>query len=103
VSSGERKRNRLNRVRVIPGRGCVPGVVGPFSQCCRAGRESKSVVVSGRFQERAGTEGDTPVHENATLPNGIPSSSEPVKFAVNLAGPPAKPKYSLVTDSGLVP
>jgi hypothetical protein len=26
-----------------------------------------------------------------------------VKFAVNLAGPPAKPKYSLVTDSGLVP
>ena len=37
------------------------------------------------------------------LPVGIPSSSEPVKFAVNLAGPPAKPKYSLMTDSGLVP
>jgi hypothetical protein len=37
------------------------------------------------------------------LPNGIPSSTEPVKFRVNLAGPPAKPKYSLVTDSGLVP
>ena len=29
VSSGERKRRRLNRVRVIPGRGCVCGVVGP--------------------------------------------------------------------------
>ena len=33
----------------------------------------------------------------------FPSSSEPVKFAVNLAGPPVKPKYYLVTDSGLVP
>jgi hypothetical protein len=33
----------------------------------------------------------------------FPSSSVLVKFAVNLAGPPAKPKYSLVTDSGLVP
>lgn len=33
----------------------------------------------------------------------FPSSSELVEFAVNLAGPPAKPKYSLVTDSGLVP
>jgi hypothetical protein len=29
VSSGERKRRRLNRVRVILGRGCVCGVVGP--------------------------------------------------------------------------
>ena len=28
VSSGERKRIRLNHVRVIPGRGCVRGVVG---------------------------------------------------------------------------
>ena len=28
VSSGERKRRRLNRVRVIPGRVCVRGVVG---------------------------------------------------------------------------
>ena len=29
VSSGERKRMRLNRLRVIPVRGCVVGVVGP--------------------------------------------------------------------------
>ena len=29
VSSGERKRRRLNRVHVIPGGGCVCGVVGP--------------------------------------------------------------------------
>ena len=72
MSSGERKRNRLNRIRVIPGRGCVSGVVGPFSQFCRTGRESKSVVVSGRPQERAGTEGDTPVHENTTPPERDP-------------------------------
>jgi hypothetical protein len=33
----------------------------------------------------------------------FPSSAEPVKVRVNLAGPPAKPKYVLVTDSALVP
>ena len=33
----------------------------------------------------------------------LPSSSELVEFAVNLAGPPVKPKYYLMTDSGLVP
>ena len=44
-----------------------------------------------------------PYAKTRCLPVGIPSSSELVEFAVNLAGPPAKPKYSLVTDSGLVP
>ena len=54
--------------------------------------------------EKPGTEGDTPVDEN-TRPSldVFPSNSEPVKFAANPAGPPAKPKYYLVTDSGLVP
>ncbi|GAA1239897.1 hypothetical protein GCM10009608_87910 [Pseudonocardia alaniniphila] len=33
----------------------------------------------------------------------FPSSSELVEFAVNLPGPPGKPKYSLMTDSGRVP
>ena len=32
-----------------------------------------------------------------------PSSTEPLKFCVNLAGPPVKPKYSLMSDSGQVP
>ena len=36
-------------------------------------------------------------------PNNIPSSTGPEKSRVNPAGPPAKPKYSLVTDSGQVP
>jgi hypothetical protein len=33
----------------------------------------------------------------------FPSSSGPVKSAVNLPGPPGKPKYFSMTDSGLVP
>src|SRR5665647_3623131 len=32
VSSGERKRKRPNRRRVIAGRRCVVGVVGPFGK-----------------------------------------------------------------------
>jgi len=44
--------------------------------------------------------GDTPV--GVCLPlhcNIFPSSTGLVEFRVNLAGPSAKPKYSLVTDS----
>src|SRR5687768_17800609 len=48
--------------------------------------------------ERYGTEGNTPVDVNLTLLSVTPSNTEPLKFRVNLAGPPAKPKYSLVTD-----
>ena len=33
----------------------------------------------------------------------FPSSAELEEFRVNLAGPPVKPKYVLVTDSALVP
>jgi hypothetical protein len=44
-----------------------------------------------------------PYSKTRYLVRVFPSSSVLVKFAVNLAGPPAKPKYSLVTDSGLVP
>ena len=35
VSSGERKRRRLNLVCVIPGRGCRLGVVGRIRTVCR--------------------------------------------------------------------
>ena len=49
-------------------------------------------------------EGESPVDENS-LPAvaGSPSSSGPVESAVNLPGPPGKPKYFSMTDSGLVP
>lgn len=49
-------------------------------------------------------EGESPVGGVVLVVVGIvPSSAEPVKFRVNLAGPPVKPKYVLVTDSGRVP
>ena len=61
-------------------------------------------MVSGRPLEGVAVEGESPVHENAhSLVIVFPSSTELVEFGVNLAGPPAKPNYSLVTDSGLVP
>ena len=53
--------------------------------------------------ERHGTEGNTPVDVSLTLLSVTLSSTEPLKFRANLARPPAKPKYSLVTDSGQVP
>ena len=49
-------------------------------------------------------EGESPVDENSTaFVKCSPSSSGPVKSAVNLPGPPGKPEYFSVTDSGLVP
>jgi hypothetical protein len=49
--------------------------------------------------------GESPVRENcvAFCVAVFPSSSELVEFAVNLPGPLGKPKYFLMTDSGLVP
>ena len=49
-------------------------------------------------------EGESPVTENITAFVELsPSSSGPVESAVNLPGPPGKPEYFPVTDSGLVP
>ena len=49
-------------------------------------------------------EGESPVDENITAFVELsPSSSGPVESAVNLPGPPGKPEYFSVTDSGLVP
>lgn len=46
-------------------------------------------MVSGTCLESASVEGETPVRENPASPwMRIPSSSEPVKFAVNLADHP---------------
>ena len=66
-------------------------------------------VVIKRGVSRSGlgwpaVDGESPVRENL-MPalDCFPSSSGLVESAVNLPGPPAKPKYSLVTDSGLVP
>jgi hypothetical protein len=49
-------------------------------------------------------DGESPVRENLTSALMVfPSSSGPVESAVNLPGPPGKPEYFSVTDSGLVP
>ena len=49
-------------------------------------------------------DGESPVRENiCSVVELSPSSSGPVKSAVNLPGPPGKPEYLLMTDSGLVP
>ncbi len=53
--------------------------------------------------ERHSKEGNTPVYVSQSLWSVTPSNAEPLKFRMNLAGPSAKPKYSLVTDSGQVP
>ncbi len=55
-----------------------------------------------RLESRA-VEGDSPVDVRRKLRSVTPSNTEPLKFRVNLAGPPVKPKYSLMTDSGQVP
>ena len=64
------------------------------SQLYLAGGQSESVVVSGSGLGWSAVDGESPVRENSTpaLIN-LPSSSEPVEFAVNLPGPPGKPKY----------
>ena len=67
-----------------------------------AGSDKASSLVEG-LRKGPAQRVTPPYTKTWRLPSGIPSSSEPVKFAVNLAGPPAKPKYYLVTDSGLVP
>jgi hypothetical protein len=49
-------------------------------------------------------DGESPVGENMfSVVTVSPSSSGPVESAVNLPGPPGKPEYLLMTDSGLVP
>jgi hypothetical protein len=91
-------------MHVIPGGGCVCGVVGPVFH-----HPPMVAAVIKRCVSRSGlgwsaVVGESPVDENA-LPvvAGSPSSSGPVESAVNLPGPPGKPEYFPVTDSGLVP
>jgi hypothetical protein len=74
------------------------------SQLYLAERQSESVVVSGSGLGRSAADGESPVRENPTPAlYQFPSSSGPVESAVNLPGPPGKPKYFSMTDSGLVP
>ena len=61
-------------------------------------RHSRSVL------ESSTTEGDSPVDEMVSASWVVfPSTTGHVKSCGNLGGPPSKAKYSLVTDSELVP
>ena len=64
VSSGERKRKRLNRVHVIPGRGCVCGVVGFIVSALLSRPTVRNHRVSRSGLERPVVEGESPVDEN---------------------------------------
>ena len=95
----------LNRAHVEPGRGCVCGVVGLICLSSTWLRGSQKVswlaevawdgppqTVRARYAKTR----HLPLYQ-------LPSSSGPVESAVNLPGPPGKPEYFLMTDSGLVP
>lgn len=89
---------------VIPGGGCVCGVVGSVfpSPPWRAAVRKDGVSRSGLGWPTVG--GESPVGENiVSAVAGAPSSSGPVESAVNLPGPPGKPEYFPMTDSGRVP
>ena len=53
--------------------------------------------------ERTTIEGDSPVSEREMASGVLLSTTGHEKSCGNLGGPPSKAKYSLVTDSELVP
>ena len=55
---------RLNRGRVIPGRGCVDGVVGRVLTGLPAGRTVRKSMVSRSSLESGTVDGESPVGEN---------------------------------------
>lgn len=57
---------RPNRMRVIPGRGCVYGVVGVGFHGLPAVRRVRNRMDRRRTCERSGVEGKTPVAEICT-------------------------------------
>ncbi len=76
-----------------------------------SGLQGSSGVEPGSYQtsvrrtvlERPAIAGDSPVCENNTTPDEFLSTTGHVKSRGNPGGPPSKAKYSLTTDSELVP
>ena len=66
--------------------------------------EGSRCVVNRSGLGWSAVDGESPVGENCMpVLCCYPSSSGLVESAVNLPGPPGKPEYFLMTDSGLVP
>jgi hypothetical protein len=82
----------------------VPGVVGLYAQVVSdLAAVTKSGFSRSRVEPRT-TEGNRPVGERALICRmEILSRTAAVKRGLNPGGPPPKAKYSLVTDSELVP
>ena len=70
---------------------------------CGTSHMGLKVAVRRRGLERPGIEGKSPVAESRHPPRRILSTAGHVKPRRNPAGPSAKAKYSLVTDSEAVP
>jgi len=62
-----------------------------------------TMEASRTFLENRTLEGESPVGDSGIWIMGILSRTEHVKLGLNLGGPPSKAKYSLMTDSELVP
>ena len=91
-------------MHVIPGRGCVCGVVGFVFSGLPAWATVIKACASRSGLGWPAVDGESPVDESACpVVTVSPSSSGLVESAVNLPGPPGKPEYLLMTDSGLVP
>ena len=86
---------RLNLACVRPGRGCALGVVG----CCCVHAVTCACFVCVLAEvawDGAPERVRAPVREGMCASGcGVPSSSGLVESAVNLPGPPGKPKYSV--------
>ena len=91
-------------MHVIPGGGCVCGVVGSVFSLPPWRAAVRKVRVNRSGLGWSAVAGESPVGENTFSAVTVsPSSSGPVESAVNLPGPPGKPEYFPVTDSGRVP
>jgi hypothetical protein len=81
----------------------VRGGLWELSDPSAGGSQSKKLTLRlSRLESRA-VEGDSPVDVMRELWRDFPSNTALLECRVNLAGPPVKPKYSLMTDSGQVP
>jgi hypothetical protein len=98
------ERGRAQTWQVQAGMRCLPGVVGLRA---RVVPDPAAVTNPGSSRSRVEprtTEGNRPVGERALdCRSKHLSRTAAVKRGLNLGGPPSKAKYSLVTDSGLVP
>ena len=104
LSSGERKGNSLNRVYVITRKCCTLGVVGFKRTDLRIGQKVTNQCFNRKGLEKPATDGDSPVcKKTLTFWFEFLSTTRHVKSRGNPGRPLPKAKYSLVTDSELVP